>query len=130
MTLIEQEHLGGVCLNKGCIPSKALLRSADVARLAREELGDLGVRVEYQGVDWGVVQKRKDRVVSQLVKGVAFLMKSSNVRVVMGTGRLVDGRTISVDTGGAEEVVTADRIILAAGFNYGSIQANPANQRV
>lgn len=115
VTLIEQEHLGGVCLNKGCIPSKALLKSAEVVRLAREELSDFGVQAEFQGVDWGVVQKRKDRVVSQLVKGVEFLMKSNGVRVVMGKGRLLDARTISVDTGGAEEVVTADRILLATG---------------
>jgi dihydrolipoamide dehydrogenase len=115
VTLIEQEHLGGVCLNKGCIPSKALLRSAGVARLAREELADFGVQAEFRGVDWAAVQKRKDRVVSQLVKGVEFLMKGNNVRVVMGKGRLVDAHTISVEADGAEEVVTADRIILATG---------------
>lgn len=114
VTLIEQEHLGGVCLNKGCIPSKALLRSADVVRMA-QELGDFGVQAEFQGVDWAGVQKRKDRVVSQLVKGVAFLMKGNGVRVVMGRGRLRDARTISVGTGGAEEVVTADKILLATG---------------
>ena len=115
VTLIEQEHLGGVCLNKGCIPSKALLRSAGVARLAREELADFGVQAEFRGVDWAAVQKRKDRVVSQLVKGVEFLMKGNNVRVVMGKGRLVDAHTISVEADGAEEVVTADKIILATG---------------
>jgi dihydrolipoamide dehydrogenase len=115
VTLIEQEHLGGVCLNKGCIPSKALLKSAEVVRLAREELADFGVQAEFRGVDWGVVQKRKERVVAQLVKGVEFLMKGNGVRVVMGKGRLVEARTISVDTGGAEEVVTADKIIVATG---------------
>ncbi len=114
VTLVEMGTLGGVCLNLGCIPSKALLRSADVTRLA-QELADYGVQGEFQGVDWPAVMRRKERVVSQLVKGVEFLMKGNGVKVVSGRGRLLDARTISVDTGGAEETVTADKIILATG---------------
>jgi dihydrolipoamide dehydrogenase len=114
VTLIEMDRLGGVCLNRGCIPSKALLRSAEIARTAHE-LADYGVLAEFKGIDWPAVLRRKDRVVSQLVKGVELLMKGSGVRLVMGRGRLLDGRTISVDTGGKEEVVRADRILLATG---------------
>jgi len=114
VTLVEMDKLGGVCLNCGCIPSKALLRSADLTRAA-QELADFGVQASFQGVDWLAVQRRKERVVSQLVKGVEFLMKSNGVRVVTGRGRLVDAHTLSVDTGGKEEVVAADKLVIATG---------------
>jgi dihydrolipoamide dehydrogenase len=114
VTLVEMDALGGVCLNRGCIPSKTLLKSADVIRMAGD-MKDFGVAGECHGCDWPAVLKRKERVVSQLVKGVEFLMKSNGVQVVRGRGRLLDAHTISVDTGGKEETVGADKIIIATG---------------
>ncbi len=114
VTLVEREKLGGVCLNTGCIPSKALLRSGEMTRLA-QDMAEFGVRAQFEGVDWEAVQRRKERVVSQLVKGVEFLMKSNGVRVVFGEGRLREARTVTVDTGGAQEAIAADKIVVATG---------------
>jgi len=114
VTLIEMDKLGGVCLNRGCIPSKALLKTAEVARLSRE-LDQYGVEGEFRAVNWPAVMQRKARVVSQLVKGIEFLMQHNGVRVVPGKGRLLDSRTVAVDTGGKEETVVADRLVIASG---------------
>jgi dihydrolipoamide dehydrogenase len=108
------DALGGTCLNRGCIPSKALLRCAEVARLARGADG-FGIEAEFRGVNWSTVMKRKDQVVGQLVKGVEFLMKQKAVRVVRGRGRLIEPLTIEVETDGAHETVSADRVLLAPG---------------
>jgi dihydrolipoamide dehydrogenase len=114
VTLVEMDRLGGVCLNRGCIPSKALLRSAEVARLSRE-LHQYGVESEFRAVNWPRVMQRKARVVGQLVKGVESLMQQHGVKVVTGRGRLAGGRAIVVDTGGREEIVLADKVVIATG---------------
>ncbi len=114
VTLIEQDRLGGVCLNRGCIPSKALLRSAEVARIARD-LNRYGIEGEFKGVNWPAVVQRKARVVNQLVKGIEFLMKHNGINVIAGRGRLVDSRTVSVDTGGKEEIARGDKLVVATG---------------
>ncbi len=114
VTLVEMDRLGGVCLNRGCIPSKALLKSAEVSRLARE-LDQYGVEGEFKAVNWPTVMQRKARVVGQLVKGVEFLMQQHGVELVAGRGRLQGGQAIVVDTGGREEIVQADKVVIATG---------------
>ncbi len=114
VTLVEMDALGGTCLNRGCIPSKALLRSAELSQLAAR-LSEFGIQAEVKGVDWGRVVERKNEVVDQVVSGVEFLMKKNEVRLVRGRGRLADPRTILVDTGGGDETVAADFILLATG---------------
>jgi dihydrolipoamide dehydrogenase len=114
VTLVEMDALGGTCLNRGCIPSKALLKSAEVARLVRDA-GQFGIDAEVRGVNWPQAIKRKNRVVSQIVKGVEYLMKQNGIRVVEGRGRVADAKTIEVDTGGRQETVAADYLILAPG---------------
>lgn len=114
VTLVEMEALGGTCLNRGCIPSKALLRSSELIRLS-QRLDEFGVEAEFRGVDWPQVLRRKNQVVSHVVRGVEHLMKHNGIRVVEGRGRLADARTILADTGGKEEAVEADRVVLATG---------------
>jgi dihydrolipoamide dehydrogenase len=114
VTLVEMDALGGTCLNRGCIPSKAFLRSSELRQLAAR-LSEFGVQAEVTGVDWGRVLERKNEVVDQVVSGVEFLMKKNDVHVVHGRGRLVDPKTIAVDIGGGEETVAADFILLATG---------------
>jgi dihydrolipoamide dehydrogenase len=114
VTLIEEDALGGTCLNRGCIPSKALLRSAELVRLC-QRMDEFGVKAEYQGVDWCKVIARKNVVVDTVVKGVEFLMKQNQIRVVKGRGRLTGPATIVVTTAEGEETITADKIILAPG---------------
>ncbi len=114
VTLVEMDALGGTCLNRGCIPSKALLRSSELSQLA-SRLGEFGIQAEIKGIDWPRVIERKNQVVDQVVKGVEFLMKKNDVRLMHGRGRLADRNTIAVDTGDGEEEVRADLVLLATG---------------
>ena len=114
VTLVEMDALGGTCLNRGCIPSKALLRTAELSQLS-QRLGEFGVEAEVKGINWPRVMERKNQVVDQIFKGVELLMKKNEIRVVRGRGRLADAKTIVVDTGGGDETVTADTILLATG---------------
>ncbi|MEN6479809.1 MAG: dihydrolipoyl dehydrogenase [Anaerolineales bacterium] len=111
---IEKEHIGGVCLNEGCIPTKALLRSAEVLQLAREA-DRYGVRVGEVDFDWAAVQARKARVVSQLVGGVAKLLSRAGVQVLSGTARLARERTLMVESAAGNEAVEAETIVIATG---------------
>jgi dihydrolipoamide dehydrogenase len=114
VTLIEMDRLGGTCLNRGCIPSKALLRSAELSQLAGR-LDEFGIQAEVKGIDWPRIIERKNEVVDQVVTGVEFLMKKNKINVVAGKGRLVDAKTIVAETEAGEETITADRVVLATG---------------
>lgn len=114
VTLVEMDALGGTCTNRGCIPSKTLLRSAELAREA-QELAQYGVEAEFKGVNWPKVIQRKEQVVGQLRKGVEFLMEARGIRVVRGKGRLAEPRVVSVETEGKDETIVADRVVLAVG---------------
>ena len=96
--VVEQEKLGGVCVNIGCIPTKALLHSARVANLVQHELAGLGVSVKDVTTDYGEAMKRSRKVSEQNAKGVEFLMKKHQVTVIKGTGTLVAGKKVKVGT--------------------------------
>jgi dihydrolipoamide dehydrogenase len=97
VAVVEQEKLGGVCVNIGCIPTKALLHSAYIANLLRESK-DFGVEAGSVKTDYGVAMKRSRRVSEQNSKGVEFLMKKNKVTVVKGTGVLQPGKKVKVDS--------------------------------
>lgn len=114
--IIEKQSLGGVCLNVGCIPSKALLKNAEVAHLLREKGRDFGFSFENLKLDYEVAFKRSRQVSDRLVKGVGFLMKKNNITIINGTGRLNKSRQVVVTTAaGDEEVITVKNIVLATG---------------
>lgn len=114
VTLVEMDELGGTCTNRGCIPSKAMLRSAEMAREA-QELDQYGVEAEFKQVNWPKIIQRKNQVVTQLRKGVEFLMKERGVRVIRGKGRLAEPLVVEVEADGRREIVRADRVLLAVG---------------
>src|SRR5256712_3684550 len=93
--VIEQDKLGGVCVNIGCIPTKALLHSAYIAALLKESK-DFGVEASGVKTDYGVAMKRSRRVSDQNSKGVEFLMKKHKITVVKGTGVLQPGKKVKV----------------------------------
>ena len=96
VALIEKGRLGGTCLHRGCIPTKALLHAAEVADATRES-EDFGVRAVFEGIDMKKVNDYRDGVVGRLYKGLQGLVKSRNVTYVEGEGRLTSPHTVTVD---------------------------------
>ena len=110
--LVEKENVGGVCLNWGCIPTKVLLRNAEVVSLFRRAR-DFGVTVEGLSYDFSQAFKRSRRVANRLVKGVEFLLKKNGVEVIRGEGRLAAVDTVVIQPEGRE--LKADHVIVATG---------------
>jgi dihydrolipoamide dehydrogenase len=100
--VVERDKLGGVCVNIGCIPTKALLHSAYVANLAAHDAKELGVEVGAVKTDYGVAMRRSRKVSEQNSKGVEFLMKKHKITVIKGTGVLGKNRTVTVGNDGYE----------------------------
>ncbi len=115
VALVEKEHLGGVCLNWGCIPTKALLRNAEVISLLSRGK-DFGFSVEGFQADFGSAVDRSRKVSARLVKGVGALMRKNNVEVIEGTGTLTSAHTVEValNAGGTRTLET-NNVILATG---------------
>ncbi len=114
--IIEREFLGGVCLNVGCIPSKALLKNAEVAHTLRERGNEFGFKVDGLTLDYGAAVKRSRRVSGRLAKGVGFLMKKNGVDVHMGRAAFTGPKTITVkNEEGETTTLTATDIVLATG---------------
>jgi dihydrolipoamide dehydrogenase len=115
VTLIEKDTLGGTCLNRGCIPSKALLHSVEVLQSVKEA-GQYGIDVPSVSVDLARMMARKNRVVAQLVSGVGGLLSANKVEVIKGTARLKAGKQIEVtDAQGQKRTLQAQKIIIATG---------------
>ena len=113
--VIEKESLGGVCLNWGCIPTKALLKSANVYEYINQA-EDYGIKVSSHKADFSAVVKRSRSVAEKMSGGVQFLMKKNKIDVIMGTGKVKPGKTIEVtDEKGDKKDYTAKNIIIATG---------------
>ena len=114
--IIDKQWLGGVCLNVGCIPSKALLKNAEVAHTLRKRGKELGFSFENLNLDFSVAVKRSHQVSNRLVKGVGFLMKKNGIDVHMGAAKLVAKNTVEVtDADGGVSELQAKNIIIATG---------------
>jgi dihydrolipoamide dehydrogenase len=94
--VVEKDKMGGVCVNIGCIPTKALLHSANMANVIQHHAKDLGITTGSVSTDYGVAMKRSRKVSEQNSKGVEFLMKKNKVTVIRGTGSLLPGRKVKV----------------------------------
>ncbi|MBI1492420.1 dihydrolipoyl dehydrogenase [Halocynthiibacter styelae] len=114
VAIVEREHLGGICLNWGCIPTKALLRSAEVFHLM-QHAGDYGLSADKIGYDLDKVVKRSRGVAAQLSGGIGHLMKKNKVTVVMGSAKVTRPGEVSVQTEKGTETLKAKDIILATG---------------
>jgi dihydrolipoamide dehydrogenase len=112
--LIEKTTVGGTCLNRGCIPSKALIHSAALWKRAHEGAA-FGVTASSWAFDWGKAQGRKSEVVRAQVQGIGTLLGAAKVEVKQGTGSLVDARTVKVSTNGSAETISAKAVIIATG---------------
>ncbi len=110
VALIERDKLGGTCLHRGCIPTKALLHSAEVADVTRDA-GAVGVQATFQGIDMPQVNKYRDGIVDRLFKGLTGLVSAKEITVVSGEGSLVAPKTISVNG----DLYTGKNVVLATG---------------
>jgi dihydrolipoyl dehydrogenase len=114
--IIDKQWLGGVCLNVGCIPSKSLLRNADIAHILRERGKEFGFSFENLNFDYSVAVKRSRQVSDRLTRGVGFLMKKNNIDVHMGTARIVAPGTLTLtDAEGKSTELHARNIVVATG---------------
>ncbi|MEW6650461.1 MAG: dihydrolipoyl dehydrogenase, partial [Chloroflexota bacterium] len=114
--VVEKEFLGGVCLNVGCIPSKALLRNAELAHTLRERAAEFGISFENLKLDYAAAVERSRKVSKRLVQGVGFLLKKNQIDVHMGTAKLTAKDTVEVtDSEGKAQSHKTKNIILATG---------------
>ena len=113
--LVEKDKLGGVCLNKGCIPTKALISTTEILNhIQRAE--EFGIQVKDYSFDFPAIMKRKDLITRRLSSGVEQLMKANQVRVVLGEGQIVEpGKVEITDTAGEKEVIKTKNIVIATG---------------
>jgi len=116
VAIVDKQWLGGVCLNVGCIPSKSLLKNAEVAHTLRERGKDFGFSFDNLKLDYGVAVKRSRQNSDRLTKGVGFLMRKNNIAVFMGEAKFKAKDTITVtDKDGKVTELKAKNIILASG---------------
>lgn len=112
--IVESEELGGICLNWGCIPSKALLRSAEILSLFQHSQ-DFGITVSGVEADYGAAIDRCNSIIERQTKGVAYLMKKNKVDVIRGRGRLAGPQQVVVDTTNGPQTINSRNVIIATG---------------
>jgi dihydrolipoamide dehydrogenase len=112
--IVEKESLGGVCLNWGCIPTKALLKSAQVFEYLKNS-EEYGLKVNDVNKDFNSVISRSRKVANTMSKGVAFLMKKNKIKVFNGFGKLTDNKTVTVTNHKEESLIHAEKIIISTG---------------
>jgi dihydrolipoamide dehydrogenase len=134
--IVERAELGGICLNWGCIPTKALLKSGEVYETL-DHLANYGLSVEKRGFDFGKVVQRSRKVAAQLNQGVAFLMKKHKIEVIAGTAKLEKGdpapKVVVALNDGGSRTVQAKHVILATGARartVPSVGLEPDGERV
>lgn len=125
--IVERDELGGICLNWGCIPSKALLRNAEVLSLI-QHADDFGISFENLKYDFGKAIDRSRDVVDRMTRGVGFLLKKNNVEHVQGNGRLLDSNTVEITDSGRR--LSAKNIIIATGTRQRKIPSLPIDNEV
>ena len=111
--VVEKGDVGGVCLNWGCIPTKALLKNAELVNLLKNDARTFGIQFDNMEAKWEPAVKRSRQVVRRLVKGVEFLLNKNNVELVRGEARLTSANTVEVSPDG--RVLEANNIIIATG---------------
>ena len=117
VAMVEKDKVGGTCLHRGCIPTKALLHAADLVDEIKHA-GDFGVLVQEPSVDWGKVLDFKDSVVGRMYKGLSGLVAKKKITMVEGEGRLLDANTIVVNTKEGERTLNGEKGVLIATGSY------------
>jgi dihydrolipoamide dehydrogenase len=129
VTIVEKGNVGGVCLNVGCIPSKALISAAERYAAMRDDLG-MGIVAEHVTVDFGKVQEWKQGVVSRLTGGVESLLKGNKVEIVTGEAVFVSQNEVRVNRGYESERLKFEHCIVATGSRPAELKAFPFGGRI
>ena len=114
VALVESSHLGGICLNWGCIPTKSLLKNAEVFELIKDSK-KYGIDIKDYSVNWGKVIKRSRDIANRMGKGIQFLMKKNKIDVINGFGKIIDNQTIEVSNKSSKEKFSTEFIIISTG---------------
>ncbi len=114
VALVESNHLGGICLNWGCIPTKSLLKNAEVLELIKNSK-KYGIEIKDYTVNWEKVIKRSRDIANRMGKGIQFLMKKNKIDVIDGFGKILDKNTVEVQKKSSNESYKADHIIISTG---------------
>ncbi|MFE6718005.1 dihydrolipoyl dehydrogenase [Streptomyces albidoflavus] len=131
VAVIEEKYWGGVCLNVGCIPSKALLRNAELAHLVNNEAKTFGIRIDGEVTfEYGPAFDRSRTVADGRVKGVHYLMKKNKITELDGRGTFTDDHTLRVEGPGGEQTVTFDHCVIAAGATTKLLPGTELSERV
>lgn len=121
VTLIENRHIGGTCLNVGCIPTKVLLNTMDLIDVLKNDAKEFGIIISEYDADWSKLQKRKNKIVKKLVGGINGLLKNNNITKIMGIGSFLNDHQIRVESQNVEDkpaevkVLDFDFAIIATG---------------
>jgi dihydrolipoamide dehydrogenase len=122
VAVVEKQWVGGVCLNVGCIPSKALLRNAEIAHTLRERGKEFGFSFDNLQLDYSAAVKRSRQVSDRLTRGVGFLLKKNNIELIMGAAELVGAQKVKVtDKDGKVTELEAKNIVIATGSHTAMI---------
>jgi dihydrolipoamide dehydrogenase len=125
VAIVERESLGGICLNWGCIPTKALLKSANVYEYAKHA-NTYGINVENPSANFGSVITRSRGVADKMSKGVQFLMKKNKIEVIMGNGKLIAANKLEVTAAdGNKQILEAKNIVIATGGRARELPSMP-----
>ena len=117
VAIVEMDKLGGVCLNRGCIPTKAVLKAAhSVHEIA--DMKDYGIEVDLKSLNGATAVKRATGIADGMSKGIAFLMKKNKIEVISGFGKIKSKTTLEVKTASAVETITFTNLIVATGAHY------------
>ncbi|HLR93346.1 MAG TPA: dihydrolipoyl dehydrogenase [Jiangellaceae bacterium] len=132
VAVVEEKYWGGVCLNVGCIPSKALLRNAELAQLIQHDAKDFGFSFDGEvHFDYSVAYSRSRKVSERMTKGVHYLMKKNNITEYTARGSFTDANTLAVtDSDGQSQTVTFDHAIIAAGSSTKLVPGTSLSERV
>jgi len=114
VTVIEEDKIGGICLNRGCIPTKAILASVEILALL-ERAGQLGIEVEKVVPNFSRIMERKNKIVSQLRGGVDYLLKANKVKVIKGKASFLGSHSICIETEAGRKELEGEKIIIASG---------------
>ncbi len=114
VAVVEREHMGGICLNWGCIPTKAMLRSSEIFHLM-QRAGEFGLKAGSVGYDLDGIVKRSRAVAAQLSGGIGHLLKKNKVTAIMGEAALIAANTVSVKTDKGSQTLTAKNVVIATG---------------